>query len=310
MTNQQQNTAVTVAPSNGVVLATSVDSDDAANAALTTLFGGGMAATNAELSIAAQVEAVDSEGVNPFKLPVARVRDTKWDVSKSTPDTISRMMPVGDRPFTAIYLGYRVGGTGWKGKAKDGKGNPPVWAFALPVPAAQGGRALECAAQVRRVLHVANKVQFTANDQRTKFDTVGQLQPRIDVLVWTEMTGFIYLVVDKYQAVMDTVNAFEEAKIDNLNGKPLIFTIKQNTQTNKKKPIDDPRREWTTDYLKIAAAVDDEGQKLLANFQAAVMRDKRGVANTTLAFYSAQDFDGLSAAQIAEILAGYQVFGI
>lgn len=276
-----------------------VQDDAAAANALALIVGGNTG------SLSALADAVSGEGVNPFAQPYIRIKDGNWDTPKNAAANIQNFMPVGKRPWFGVYMTHRVAATGWKGKGSRGKSTPPVWSFVVPHLAVDK-RGAELA---HRVLHVGAKVQYTSGDARLKFDGIGQLRPNCHVLVWHPETGYFVIVIDNFQDTMDTLDGLKN--VEKFLMKPMQFTIKQNPQVNKKKPLDDPSREWLTDQVFAEIVEAQETRTLMAAFEAYKAKAPQEVFNTVSAFMRGTDFQGLDAAARDKVLNDYLTqFGI
>jgi hypothetical protein len=270
-----------------------------ANMVLSTLFGG-----NATMDLAGVASAVESGG-EAFSTPYARLKEGKWEAPKSTDPKVYDYMPVSDRPFYGVYLGYRLGATGWRGAAMPGSGgNPPLYRMAIPHPLAAGQRGVELA---QKVLAVGSKVQFTKSADRVKFDSAGRLSPEIHILVWTPNAGFITLVVSGYTSVQNTLDAMKKTEVANRPGLPYKFLPEKETIVNKKAAEGAANRSWDNYHVTAAAAVDESGQRMHQAFQQFRQTHVMELQKAVAAFLNGTDYNGLSGEAIDNKLAEYDV---
>lgn len=272
-----------------------ITSDEEASAALALLTGEGASLTSVIAG------ATESGGARE-KYPFAQIRQFNWNVFQSTPDNIKEFMPVGNRPFTAIYCGFRVGCTAWP--TARNTGDSPVWAAAAPhVRINPQGQAI-----ADRIMKVGRKIQFTKRIERDCFDTAGHLTPELHFLVWTPHTSFIVLVIPGYNSTALTnanVKKLEENLEQPLLGLPLIFSIGVEVQQRSAKTrTGDPEKDnWKDPKIDLDVAASETGEKYLLAF-----RDELGQqakAENLMRFAKTLDFDGLRDGELIAKLQEY-----
>lgn len=270
-----------------------------ASMVLSTLFGGG-----ATMDLAGVASAVDSGG-EAFSMPYARLKEGKWEAPKSTDPKVYDFMPVSDRPFYAVYLGYRLGATGWRGAAGNGGGgSAPLYRMVIPHPLSAGQRGVDLA---QKVLSIGSKIQFTKSAERVKFDGAGRLSPEIHILVWTPNAGFITLVLSGYTSVQNTLDAMKKTEVANRPGLPYKFLPEKETIINKRAQEGAANRSWDNYHVSAAAAVDENGQRMHQAFQQFRQTHVMELQKACVAFLNGTDYTGLSGEAIDAKLAEYDV---
>ena len=254
------------------------------------------------LSVADAVASADIGVGISFAQPFARLREGNWDVPKHLTDPkIYDAMPAGVRPYTAIYLGYRIGATGWKGAGSAGSsGEPPLFKYALPVPLVNK----DAAALIQETMHVGSRVQFTKSAERVKFDAAGRLSPDIHILCWQQDVGFLILTAGSFDSTENTVEGIKKAGCKTLF--PYAFEPQKEVIVNKKAPEGAANRSWEKYWIKATLDGSQKGEICLQAFRAANARDPVLFSNTILKFFTAEDFDGLDINAVIAKLGEYE----
>lgn len=260
--------------------------------------------SGSDVDIASIVDSIEGGAGMSHTFPFAAMRDGQWDVHKSCPQEISEYMPVGRRPFMAVYLCHRIAGTGWKGGGTRGSGSPPLWHFALPYPSAhpKGPELTE------RALRVGRGVQFTKSDDRVKFDQLGRLTTEVHVLVWTPQTQFIVLVIAGYRPTVLTTEVLKD-KIKQYVGQPLRWELETEVQENKRVAKENPdakNARWEEHYLTSTFEPTDKSREIKAAWDEYFARDTLGAGNAMRAFQLAADYQGLSIDEVDDLLRKYE----
>jgi hypothetical protein len=265
----------------------------------------GLVITNEE-TIADAMAAVDSGGGNNFSMPFARLKERNWSVARANIDPhVYEAMPVGDRDYLAIFLGYRAAATIWAGEApaKGTAGKPPKLSMLLPPPLADPENGLK---RTKQMLAIAADIQFRKREQRTMFDEIGRLDCSMHVLCWKPVVGFHLLVVDKFtpcSAFLDAIAPHERKK------GPFLFKIDEEVSKRKGPAETESQKkygEWKNYFPNPAPEVSEAGHKLAGEFQQFVQRDATALTKTLFNFNNGSDYAGTTNRQeIDEILAAY-----
>ena len=258
---------------------------------LASLFGEGRS-----MDMSADAAAVD-QGGNAFSMPYARLAKGKWEPQKDLEKGVYAAMPLNDRPYYAIFIGYRVGGTAWKGAMT---GSPPTFKCVGPNTIVGGPKAKEL---FDKIMSIGSRVKFTKREEKVKFDTVGRLVPEIHILVWTPETGMITLVIPGHKPVLNTIDALQDACKRPLM--PYKFTTVRDSITNKNAAESADNKHWDEWSLAAAPLIDQVGAELLKAFAKATAENKLALSRQCVAFMMAQDYDGLRGAPLESKLKEY-----
>ena len=288
----------TLAPAGTPALPTKIESQQDAANFLNFLQ---VRADDANLSVADAVASADTGIGISFAQPFARLKEGNWDVQKNLTDPKKYdAMPAGVRPYTAIYLGYRIGATGWKGAGGAGSsGEPPLYKYALPIPLVNK----DATALIQETMHVGSRVQFTKAAEKVKFDSVGRLTPEIHILCWQQDVGFMILTTSGFSPTEDTIEGIKKSGIKPLY--PYSFAPVKETIVNKKAPVDAPNRSWDTYWIQATLDGSQKGEVCMQSFRAANAQDQMGLSQTIMKFFTAEDFDGLEVSAVIAKLAEY-----
>ena len=267
--------------------------DEAKNFAL--MLGSGNALST---SLADLADVDGGTGVR-FALPFAQMKKGGWSAYEKSPPEVLENLPASNRPARVIFLGVRLGLTGWAGASSaSGKGGPPMWAAVIPTPLVhQSSGEL-----VTKAMKIGNKVQFTKRADRAKYDTVGRLTPEAHILAWTPLAGFFVLVVPGYKSTRLTLEAFKDVEAS--AGFPVVVEVDKEVQHNDK-ATDPDAREWDTYYAKAKLVTDDRALALAQEFEALKARDAVGIGSVMMKFHRGSDFDGLQLPDLVRKLASY-----
>lgn len=301
---------VTVANQGAMVaLPGEVSSNEEADAIFHQL----MASTGGAVgSIADAVSEIADAGGMSHKLPIAQLKGGNWDVPKQVDSKLAEHMPIGNRPYTAVYLCYRLGATGWQGGgAKGSGGKPPLWRFALPHPKvnpAAWDYIKEVIRHGRRVQFTPGLNQQTGVDKKAKFDGVGRMTPEVHVLCWRPIVGFFELVIGGYASTTETINSLDAADKNGLTNLTCSFSIETVKEINKKVAAIDPTAKnasWDSEIVKVSADGSEKSAGILTTWREFCNRDRKTLVNTMLAFMNTTDFDGMTLPQIDVLLKKY-----
>jgi hypothetical protein len=285
---------------------TSVSNDDDARKALALLRDDDQ--EDSEAGISTIFDDMNNSGGISFSHPFAQIKVGNWNVhQKSCPETVFEYMPVGSRAFTMIYLGHRVGATGWPStNGAPPAGLPPTFKFALP------HRKLypDATELTRQVLAVGSRIQYKKLPEE-RWAPLGKLTPEVHIFGWTPKTGFIILSVPGFNSAELTCNALSQKSVRDVMGEaPLVFSIEKNSVVNKKAKPGDKNANWVNYY---AAATlnhtDEKSKQMYAEWKAFKDKNVIDVANQCMAFQSCQDFKGLTTEETAKLIGRYQALG-
>lgn len=256
-------------------------------------------------------EVADAGGMS-HKLPIAQIRKGNWDVPKQIDTKISDHLPMGNRPYTAIYLCYRLAATGWQGSGTNGSGGkPPLWRFALPHPRVNASAydfIKEVTRHSRNVQMTPGLVKETGIDKKAKFDAVGRMTPELHILCWRPGAGFFILVVGGYGSVTETCPALDDADRKGMVAKPCSFEIEKRRVENKKVMKVNPTAAnafWDEEFLQVKGDGSDRGLQILKEWQELQARDPVSVTNTLLEFMHTKDFEGMPLNEVEGLLKKY-----
>lgn len=284
---------------NNIMLPQTIETQQDARNALSAILGISSVTNNTTMNEA--LASLDQGGMS-LEQPFARCVKGNWSVLKNMDPEIYEFMPMGDRPYRGIYLGYRFGVVGWKGAppAAGGGGSAPAFKFVIPDTFYHP----EYNDTFAGMMHIANRIQFTKTENRIKFDVAGRLSPEIQILVWTPNTGFIVLVSVNYSQAKLTFDNLKETKIH--PGFAYRFEPAAETVVNKKADKGAKNEQWENWWIKATADVTPEGAVLIKEFKDFVNRDEIGTAKAITAFVEGSDFKGgLDFKQVNEKLIEY-----
>jgi len=267
--------------------------DDATNLALT--LGTGKAPTTS----LAELADVDGGTSVRHSLPFVQLKAGGWSVYDKLPAEVKENLPASNRPARAVFLGIRLGLTGWAGgSSSTGKGGPPMWAAVVPTPLVhQSSGEL-----VVKSMKIGHKIQFTKRAERAKYDVVGRLTPEAHILAWSQLAGFFILVVPGYKSTRLTLDAFKD--VEGNAGFPVLIEVDKETQHNEK-ATDPEAREWESAYAKAKLVTDQRQLELAQEFEALKARDAVGVGRMMMKFHRGADYDGLQLPELVRKLASY-----
>jgi hypothetical protein len=255
----------------------------------------------AEVQTVADAAAAAHTGgfASGISMPFARLKEN-WEASKgSMTEQQYEHMPVGKRPYTAIYLGVRLGGTVWEGEppSKGVQGKPPKASFVLHTPM---GDPLNGVLRNKRLLECAAGVQFAGKANHYIYKDVGRLACSAHILCWSPQVGYHLLVLDQY----DPANSFIETFGDKVKqvGSPFTFSIKEDQRKKKNPQPGDKFTEWIVRYPVAELAVNEIGKGLLEAFKAEGMKDVRAQMRVRQRFDNGQDFDGENRLEVIDQL--------
>lgn len=269
----------------------------------------GVQASYADIIVAAAADA-ESSPMIAMKQPFARIKEGNWEVLKDKYDAdVYKSMPVGDRPYLALYIGHRVGAIGWEGAPSKVGGKMPMFKYAignLREHPSQPGMLLNNEAAgilVTATQFVASRVMFTKSAERTKFDSAGRLTSEIHVLVWRPDTGYIILMTQGFKGVKNTIEGFDQTKLT--VGLPYTFGLETEQEFNKKGTDEKKNKEWKSYWISATLDGSEEGQKMR---NAGIDNDGRDPIAALLevnGFLTGLDYEGLSEEQIYSKLDSY-----
>lgn len=245
----------------------------------------------AEVQTVADAAAAAHTGgfASGISMPFARLKEN-WEASKgSMTEQQYEHMPVGKRPYTAIYLGVRLGGTIWEGEppSKGVQGKPPKASFVLHTPM---GDPLHGVLRNKRLLECAAGVQFAGKDNHHIYKDIGRLACSAHILCWSPQVGYHLLVLDQYDPASTFIETFGD-KVKQV-GSPFTFSIKEEVRKKKNPKPTDRFPEWVVRYPVAELAVNETGKGLLEAFKVEGMKDVRAQMRVRQRFDNGQDFDG------------------
>ncbi len=260
--------------------------------------------------VSASIEAADDAPMIAMKQPFSQVASGNWATMKDKyPQAVYDGMPAGDRPYTAIYLGHRIGAVGWAGEPTPGSNKPPLFKYVVPTmvpnPADPAHPTLNplLMAFNRATLFVGSRVMFSGKEQRAKFDLIGRLTPELHVHVWRPDTGFIVLVTKGFKSVKYTDENFGKPAM--VVGTAYSFKIETEIEINPNGTVEKKNQEWKTYYISVTKDESDKAREYVGSLVQLNQRDPQLVVGEVLGFNEGADFDGLTEDQVAEKLDGY-----
>lgn len=258
-------------------------------------------------AIIADASEGDGSGMS-HEHPFATLRENQWFVPKDLKEH-EAILPVGNRAYTAIFVSWRIGAVGWVGSGRKGvKGQPPAFRFALPnLRASKAVSPLLKSAQ-----DICRRVQFTSKDAKVKFDGLGRLTTEVQILAWVAdpTPRFIILVAPGFKTVEQTVASLTTAEEQRWILQPCSFTITEIQQVNKKVQAVDPtaaNASWLDYGLTVTLDSTPNGAKLREAFTNYINRDRIAASQTMKRFLTAEDFNGLSLQEVADLLPKYDL---
>jgi hypothetical protein len=283
-----------------LIVQTTFGSDEEAKNALALLYN-----DDGGADLSKVFDDVKGQGGVSFSHPFAQIKQGNWDVyQKGCPDSVFEYMPAGNRPFTMVYLGHRVGATGWIGES--GSGKPPVFKFAIP----HRKVFADATELTRQVISIGRKVQFKILKEAS-YAHLGKLTPETHIFGWTPNTGFIILSVPGYSSTDLTTQQLATDEVKAVAGKaPLVFTIEVENVVNKNAQPGAKNAAWKNYYAGVAMKTTEQKSVEMYtawnDFQA---RNQAEVARQTFAFLRTEDFKGLPIDQVTALLQKYAALG-
>jgi hypothetical protein len=268
------------------------------------------------------VEEADSDGGGmSHTFPFVSLRNGSWKEPKDFDKNLAQYLPAGARPFSAVFLGYRISATGWRGQAGKGNTGVPLWRFALPNLLCN--TALADQALVRdvtsRVLTIARDVQYTKAAEKSKYDGVGRMAIETHLLVWAPGIGLMCMVVPGWETSDLTMQSASKAQGMGQLMRPFQVVVKTHTVINKKKQkqlqagenIDPKTVSWDLQYADIELDTSPVGMTLYQNFQGLQNNPEAltALANSLESFNAARDYSGLSLEEVADLVTKYDAIG-
>ncbi len=149
-----------------------------------------------------------------------------WSCGSNVSGEEAAVLPVATKPFTAVFLGYRIYGVAWETSmqghdAAGGDENKakPIWKV--------GSIASADKALVQAALDAGENYQFTPGAQKgEKFDGLGHFRPGVEFLFYRKGVVFAVRLPDHYNT---TIRALESLGgimrgLGGLRAVPLIVT--------------------------------------------------------------------------------------
>jgi hypothetical protein len=267
---------------------TAVALNDAANKALSAMFGG-----HASKSLAELADELDEGGVRE-SLPFANLKKGNWKSYTKLPPELLEYMPAGDKPYAVIYLTHRLGALAWSGDSTTK--SAPLWGAAVKHPmASELSESLN-----KQILKVAQKVQFTPKAQKVKFDALGRVAPELHILCWRPDTGFIVLVVSGYDAVRESLTCFKTIGAKT----PVVLNVKELAKNNPK-ATDPAARDWKVFYVDPSIELTPRAKEFNEKFAALERNSTQELANVCVKFAETGDYEGMGEHELASKLAEY-----
>jgi hypothetical protein len=230
--------------------------------------------------------------------PFAQLKKGNWDTPQgSCTDEQQRYMPVGNRPYLAIYMKHRVGALGWTGDSGNGA---PKWKYALPA-AQLSADAAHAAAETMRI---GSKIQFTPKAGKKKFDDLGRVTPELQVLVWTPQVGYHIISLQNFKPVEVSLKNLEKAEKEHPTY-PVLFKVGTHEASRKNNRDDHEYNDWTEYTLEATFDTSAEGQAMRQEFLNYKDRDPAACLNPFANFSQASDYKGMSLTDVLNHLSKY-----
>lgn len=283
---------------------------DEAKNALALLWG----KTPDQVEAADVFDEVNGQGGVAFAQPFAQIKKGNWDVYSKTPSEIMEFMPVANRPFTMVYLGYSVGATVWPISSNpNGKpdGKPPMYRFRIPSSRTYPGST----DLVRRTLGIGSKVQYKKIKPETLKNGgpgIGKLTPEIHIHGWTPKTGFIILSAPGFKTSELTAASLAQDTVRDFIGvAPLVFILDKHQTVNKKAQPGADNATWDDFFVRAEARPNEaKTTEYMAAWEAWSSANMIELATRAQAFASGSDFSGIDVEAVERYLAKYEMLPI
>jgi hypothetical protein len=267
-----------------------------------------------------QVEAsdvfdeVNGQGGVAFSQPFAQIKKGNWDVYSKTPSEIMEFMPVANRPYTMVYLGYSVGATVWPISSNpNGKpdGKPPLYRFRIPSSRTYPGST----DLIRRTLGIGSKVQYKKikpETLKTAGPGIGKLVPEIHIHGWTPKTGFIILSVPGFKsAELTAASLAQDTARDFIGVAPLVFILDKHQTVNKKAAPGADNATWDDHFVRAEARPNEtKTTDYMAAWEAWSSANVIELATRAQAFASGSDFSGVDVETVERYLSKFEMLPV